>query len=274
MKSRIKNFGLRWLPKVIDAFLSERVQNYILQVMLQSEITKIRDEVGSSNKPTRDAWLEQALAKIPAGSSILDAGAGELQYKKYCPHLRYTSQDFAQYDGQGNAKGLQIGGWDNSQLDIISDITAIPVQSASFDAAMCIEVLEHLPHPVAALQEIVRVLKPGGLLVVTAPFASITHFAPYYYSNGFSTYFYEYWAKEFNLVIHDLQLNGNYFDYIAQEIRRLPDISSQYANEQVTNTDRVLLNALLGKLSVFSEKGATSSELLTFGIHMLAEKRR
>ncbi len=271
-KSRKEKLALHWLTKITNVLLPKGVQDYILEIMLQSHFKKIRDEIGTDNKPNRDAWLEAALAKIPAGFSILDAGAGELQYKKYCSHLRYVSQDFAQYDGKGNSSGLQIGSWDNSQLDIISDITTIPVRSNSFDAVMCIEVFEHVPNPVAALGEIVRVLRPGGFLLITAPFASLTHFAPYYFSNGFSSYFYEHWAKELNLEILDLQFNGNYFDYMAQEIRRLPEITTKYTDETMTATDLLLLNGILGKLSGLSDKGKGSSELLTFGLHVFAQK--
>jgi len=117
---------------------------------------------GTRNQATREAWLERTLASIPAGSRILDAGAGELQYKRFCSHLQYVSQDFGQYDGQGDGIGLQKGSWDQSRLDIVSDITAIPEPDASFDAIMCIEVLEHLPAPVDALRELIRLLKPGG----------------------------------------------------------------------------------------------------------------
>lgn len=34
--------------------------------------------VGTHNESVRTAWLEQALKQIPAGSRILDAGAGEV----------------------------------------------------------------------------------------------------------------------------------------------------------------------------------------------------
>ena len=107
---------------------------------------------------------------MPVGSRILDAGAGELQYKPFCAHLDYVSQDFAQYDGQGNSVGLQTGTWDQTQLDIVSDITAIPEPDGSFDAIMCVEVLEHVPAPVDALNEFGRLLRLDGILIVTAPF--------------------------------------------------------------------------------------------------------
>jgi len=57
--------------------------------------------VGTKNEFTRNEWLAQTLQKIPAGLTILDAGAGECQFKKYCSHLKYIAQDFGQYGGGG-----------------------------------------------------------------------------------------------------------------------------------------------------------------------------
>lgn len=135
-------------------------------------------KVGTRNESTRETWLKQALRQIPAGSRILDAGAGQLRHKKLCSHLDYLSQDFAQYDGRGDGSGLQTGSWDQSKIDIVSDIIDIPESDGSFDAVMCIEVLEHLPNPLLALQEFARLLRPGGHFIVTAPFCSLTHFRP------------------------------------------------------------------------------------------------
>jgi len=81
--------------------------------------------VGTTNESERVKWIEETLKKIPAGLTILDAGAGESQFKKFCDHLKYIAQDFGQYSGEGNV-GLQTGTWDNTKLDIVSDILSIP----------------------------------------------------------------------------------------------------------------------------------------------------
>jgi ubiquinone/menaquinone biosynthesis C-methylase UbiE len=47
----------------------------------------------------------------------------------------------------------------------------LPFARASFDKAVCSEVLEHLPDDHSALSELFRVIKPGGTLVVTVPAA-------------------------------------------------------------------------------------------------------
>ncbi|MFN5479595.1 MAG: class I SAM-dependent methyltransferase, partial [Chitinophagaceae bacterium] len=129
--------------------------------------------VGLNNESSRDAWIKETLTSLPSGITLLDAGAGECPYKKWCSHLHYIAQDFGQYDGSGG-EGLQTGTWDNSRLDIVSDITAIPMEDASVDAILCTEVLEHLPDPLKALQEFKRLLRPNGYLIITAPFISFT----------------------------------------------------------------------------------------------------
>jgi len=230
-------------------------------------------QCGTRNASTRDVWLQKALASITPGSRILDAGAGELQYKRFCAHLNYVSQDFAQYNGLGNSIGLQTGNWDQSRLDIVSDITQIPEADASFDAVMCIEVLEHVPYPVDALRELCRLLKPGGTLIVTAPFNSLTHFAPYFYQTGYSRYFYEYWLPKFGCEIEDMQWNGNYFEYLAQELRRLPSMGREYADIGPTHVQQQAINLILGLLNQLAQHNNGSEQLLAFGLHIRACKR-
>lgn len=228
-------------------------------------------EIGLVNFEIREAWLKRVLSSFPNGLRILDAGAGECQYQKYCTHLEYVSQDFAQYDGVGNNEGLQMKKWDNSKLNIISDIVDIPVESESFDIVMCTEVLEHVPDPVAALKELNRVLKYGGHLIITAPFNSITHFAPYHFFSGFNKYFYMDWCKKNSFEIVELIPNGNYFNYLAQEVRRIDKIAEEYSDTKLEPEQINIIDDFLLLLSQIEDK-KQSSDLLCFGYHLLAKK--
>lgn len=231
-------------------------------------------DVGTHNQVVREAWLEKTLKQIPAGSRILDAGAGELQYKLFCPHLKYVAQDFGQYDGQGNAEGLQMGNWDNTRIDIVSDITNIPEPDASFDAVMCVEVFEHLPEPIKAIHEFARLLKPGGHLILTAPFCSLTHFAPYHFYTGYNRYFYETHLPANGFKIIDLQENGNYFEYLAQEMRRIPWMAKHYTKCNPNLLEYLAVKLCLYMLERFSKKDKGSSAMLHFGCHVLAVKKQ
>ena len=52
---------------------------------------------------------------------------------------------------------------------IQTSLTALGVQDASIDVVLCNQVLEHVPDCQAALREVRRVLRPGGLLLVGVP---------------------------------------------------------------------------------------------------------
>jgi len=229
--------------------------------------------VGKNNETNRIAWLKKSLAQIPSGSRILDAGAGEQKFRGLCSHLTYVAQDFALYDGKGNSKGLQTGRWDQANLDIISDISNIPEPDGSFDAIICIEVLEHLPDPIAAIREFYRLLRVDGILIITAPFCSLTHFAPYHFYSGFNRYFYEKNLQDNGFIIEEISENGNFFEYIAQELHRVSVISEKYAAMLPTRLERMAIHIVLKMLTRFSEKGSSSSDLLHYGCMVKATKR-
>lgn len=228
--------------------------------------------VGTRNQNNREAWLQKQLAGIPQGAKILDAGAGELQYKKYCTHLDYISQDFCQYTGKGDGKAKQRKNWDTSQIDIVSDITSIPEIDNSIDAIMCIEVLEHLPSPINALEEFNRLLQKNGILIITAPFASLTHFSPYHYYSGFSSNFYEYHLKQAGFSIEEMVPNGNFFEFMAQEIRRINEVSRKYCNYTISENESMIIRKTLSLLQSLTKNDTKSSELMCFGYHIRAKK--
>ena len=231
-----------------------------------------RYDVGLANETTREAWLKKVLAELPSGSRLLDAGAGECPYKKYCRHLHYVAQDLAKYDGTGEV-GLQMGSWDTSKIDIVSDIADIPVQDASFDAVLCSEVLEHVSDPVVALKELRRVLKPGGTLIITAPFVSMTHFAPYHYATGFNRYFYEYHLQRDGFEIVELIENGNFFEFVASHLRQVDVFAQRYADEDWSKLERLAGQIVLQMLQRMSASDKGSRELLSFGVFVRAVKQ-
>lgn len=225
----------------------------------------------NANEDNRNRWLSQTLGNIHAGLRILDAGAGELRNKPLCAHLNYVSQDACQYEGQGDAQGLQTGTWNTSGVDLVCDIVAIPEPDASFDVILCSEVFEHLPDALKALDEFARLLKPGGKLIITAPFASFVHFAPYHYASGFSRYWYECHLPARHLHIIELVANGDWFAFFRQELLRLPAMAKRYGDWCWPLAYPL---AALGLL-YFAIRGKSKSadDLACFGWHCVAERQ-
>jgi len=217
-------------------------------------------------------WLKDHLGRIKPGSRILDAGAGEQRNKAFCGHLQYVSQDFCQYEGKGDGAALQTGAWDTTRIDLVSDITAIPAPDQSFDLVLCTEVLEHVPDPLAALREFSRLLRPGGCMVLTAPFCSLTHFAPYHFASGLSRYWYERHLSALGFALEQIQPNGGWFDFVAQELWRLPWIGKSYASRALGWLALILAMPALATMRLMKGMDRGSSELLTFGWFVIARK--
>jgi SAM-dependent methyltransferase len=228
--------------------------------------------LSNPNETNRQAWLRQILTDLPAGARLLDAGAGELQNRRHCTHLDYVSQDFCQYHGAegGHPKeGLQSRAWDTSRIDLVSDITAIPAPDASFDAVLCSEVLEHVPEPTHALDEFARLLKPGGVLILTAPFSSITHQAPYHFCTGFSKYWYQHHLEQRGFRIQTLVANGDWYALLRQEITRFGGLERQCGS---WSWPLAYAYALLGLVYFALRGGGRAEDLACFGWHCVAVK--
>ena len=102
-------------------------------------------------------------AGLPPGSTVLDAGCG-------------TGGTFAALRDRFRVIGL-----DRSPVAlefsrkrgmtrlVAGDIQRIPLRPASTDAAVACDVLEHVPDDAHAIAELWRVVRPGGVLVITVP---------------------------------------------------------------------------------------------------------
>jgi ubiquinone/menaquinone biosynthesis C-methylase UbiE len=228
---------------------------------------------GTQNANKRNFWLKNALSQVPQGLTLLDAGAGNGNKKKFCEHLNYISQDIAQYAGGEIKEGLHTSEVDYSKLDIVSDIIDIPLEDESLDVILCVEVIEHVENPLLVFKEFSRLLKKDGKLILTAPFNSLTHYAPYHYSTGFNKYYYEAHLPKYGFEITEITANGNYFEYLAQETRRLRQVSKKYSNTKWLSpifyiTSFYLLNFLKRQ----SKKDINSEELLCFGYNLVIKK--
>lgn len=181
-------------------------------------------EVGVTNGPFRDAWVQAALVRhrpsVPR-PTLLDVGAGDAPYRNLVVDLgyEYRSQDFAGYRPSDEVAGLQNASWRYADHDFVCDILEIP-DSARSDVILCTEVLEHVPDPVRAFQGMARLLTPCGVLIVTVPFVSLMHQAPYWFQSGLSPYWFEHWAGTFEMDILELTVQGDYIDLMAQEVGR------------------------------------------------------
>lgn len=119
----------------------------------------------------RGLWREIEAASPMLVGDLLDVGCGTKPYQALFKVLSYT--------------GLEIDTPLAKQRDVADayyDGKVFPFDTASFDAVLCNQVLEHVFAPDDFLREISRVLRPEGRLLLTVPFVWDEHEQPYDYA--------------------------------------------------------------------------------------------
>ena len=118
--------------------------------------------------------LYDGIAKLAPNiqGRILDVGCGQKPYRHLFTSPTYIGVE-VQQEGHDHT---------NEQVDFFYDGKRLPFDDATFDSIITSEVLEHVFEPDEFLQEIHRNLKPGGKLLLTAPFVWDEHEQPYDYA--------------------------------------------------------------------------------------------
>ncbi len=168
-------------------------------------IRKILERTDMENYSIKNfmIWVSK---QIKSGETILDAGAGERQYKKYFTHTKYESTDFSDtfYPGSTN------------KHTFLCDLEKIPRKNNYYDTILCTQVLEHVPNPEKVLKEFHRILKSGGKLFLTAPQSWGIHGKePYHYFN-FTKYGLEVLFKKTEFRIHFIKPRGGFPWYLGK----------------------------------------------------------
>ena len=119
----------------------------------------------TSDRRFSDRLRGLIASAVTPRSRVLDAGCGD--GGKYGTWLADLAGEYRGVDISEQAAATARGRGLNAVR--VDDIADLPFEDSSFDACVCIEVLEHLVFPLECAQELRRVLKPGGTLIVTVP---------------------------------------------------------------------------------------------------------
>jgi SAM-dependent methyltransferase len=151
----------------------------------QADAAKIKAQYRDSSRLARRAnihkygrspvgWFNTVArsARLPANAEVLEVGCGPgwlwaQAADDFLPGLALTLTDLSEgMVEEALARVAPIGRY-RAVAGRAADVMALPFADASFDAVLACHMLYHVPAPERALDEIVRVLRPGGIVVVT-----------------------------------------------------------------------------------------------------------
>ena len=145
------------------------------------------------------------MIKRHAHGDFVDLGCGST------PFWYAVVGQVARYDG--------VDLWPRSEkVTFVGDVQALGmVRDASYDSAICIEVLEHVPEPAHAVASIARILKPGGVVVISVPHLSRLHDLPHDYYR-YTEYGLRYLLQKAGLEVVSIQAKGGLLTFLAHQV--------------------------------------------------------
>jgi SAM-dependent methyltransferase len=136
---------------------------------------------------------------------LLDFGCGTKPYQSLFQVEKYVGLDF---ENEGHPHH-------NEQIDFFYDGKTIPFDNTFFDSIFCTEVFEHVFNLEDIISELNRVLKPGGTILATCPFAISEHEVPNDYAR-YSSYGLKHLFERNGFTVIRQYKTGNAIETITQ----------------------------------------------------------
>lgn len=133
-----------------------------------SKLDALLTNVGDMALKRRARRIVEGL-ELKNGDKVLDAGCGDGFYLHLLSQLGNFSLTGIDFDKNAlNSAKKNLSKVKGVKL-LHGSVMELPFKANSFNKVICTEVAEHLPDDLKGLKEIYRVLKPGGVLVLTVP---------------------------------------------------------------------------------------------------------
>jgi 2-polyprenyl-3-methyl-5-hydroxy-6-metoxy-1,4-benzoquinol methylase len=134
----------------------------VIPIARTSTVERARQSLGSSAEAIYRMVAGVLSTRRIRAELLLDVGCGTGNLRPFVQSLcgRYAGVDVLRYDDFPN---------DCEFVALDLDSGRMPLPDATADVVSAVETIEHLENPRAFVRELVRVAKPGGLVIVTTP---------------------------------------------------------------------------------------------------------
>lgn len=161
----------------------KRTLNFEIPIECRPSPKVLKPPTPASQTPS---WFRESADKYPLLDShqkgfLLDLGSGQGNRQTYEPF----GYDYIALDISFNSQQRGPG---ESDVDVVADCHRIPLRSESLEIVVSTAVLEHVYCPPLVVQEVHRVLKPGGLFIGNCSFLEAEHFDSQYHHTHLGLY--------------------------------------------------------------------------------------
>jgi len=156
--------------------------------------------------------------------------------------------------------------------DLVCDAAAVALRDATVDVVVCSELLEHLADPDSALAEIARVLRPGGVLILSTPFLYRLHGDPQDFQRLTDVRL-RAMLDRLKFDIIELRRQGAFFLVLADMLHQAAGAGPRWAKVLLTPLLMVLTGILTRLDSLPATVGSPMLSSFTTGFFVVAFKR-
>lgn len=143
---------------------SDQEKYYLDYLIRHEKVKKSQFSVLGIHHKHLDEYIKNGITTLPKSSKILDAGCGINAWPTRGMRKKYTIEGI---DGELDAVNFCKKHYSGKYIH--GDLYKMPYKNNSFDAVTMREVIEHFIKPEIAVKEVYRILKPGGVFVLTTP---------------------------------------------------------------------------------------------------------
>lgn len=186
-----------------------------MRELLKRNRLRVNEELASydSRRYFSTATYANSIITAPAlcahlHGKCIDIGCGDMPFRSL------IEEHVIQYDSIDIERRV----YNVKYIGDIQDMNMI--DNNSYDSALCLEVLEHVPNPFKAISEIHRILKKGGKLVCSAPHLSRLHEEPHDYYR-YTKYGLKYLFENSGFDVVSIEPRGGIFCFLGHQISTL-----------------------------------------------------
>jgi SAM-dependent methyltransferase len=247
--------------KIQHLLKEEYKTNKTLNVLSENE--KEMFKIGSNETESGNEWPDNGDIEklIEDNDLVLNVGAG---YRK----------NATRYYKYNNVVNTEIFPYPTT--DVVCNGDNLPFKDNSFDVVLSLAVLEHVKNPWLHAEELIRVLKPGGVIYADVPFLQPYHGYPYHYFNMTTAGLKSLFEKNITVIKHSVEPWSKPVFTLTWFLQRYCEFLDEPTRKKFQNmtVNQIIHNGNNVELDYVKNMKPEKEEIIAAGTTLIGRKNR